>query len=445
MLSGPMITPTSVLAGSRRALTGALAGGFALSLLTIACEKVPLLAPSGSTITLTAATTVLPVNGSTSLIAQILEAGGTPPHSGTHVIFTTTLGTIEPAEAETDVNGRVTVRFVAGGANGTAIITASSGGASTGANGAVRIAVGTAAVGNVSLNANPSTISANGGTSTITAAVVDVNGNPLSSVPVRFSTSAGALSSSLVNTDEAGIAQTSLTTSVETTVTATVGVQTSGGTPPGGGTGGGTGGTGNTGNTSGQASATTTVKVNPIPTVNINPPAGTLTANSPIVFTLSIAPGTNSTAQIRDVTVNYGDGRSDNLGAVSGTNLSVQHSYGSAGTYTVRVTVTDSFGGVFSAATVIVVQPQPPLGVTINPTQTAPVGGTTTVNFTATVTPATATVASYFWSFGDGQSQTTTSNQVVHQYTSGSGVKIVSVTVTTTTGQTAQGTTSVNP
>jgi hypothetical protein len=86
----------------------------------VACEKVPLLAPVGSTITLTASTTALPVNGATQLIAQIIEASGTPPHTGTHVIFTTSLGTIEPPEIETDINGRAVVTFRAGTANGTA-------------------------------------------------------------------------------------------------------------------------------------------------------------------------------------------------------------------------------------------------------------------------------------------------------------------------------------
>src|SRR5206468_4547008 len=90
---------------------GALLG---FALLTAACERVPLLAPSGSTITLTASATALPANGTTDIIAQVIEAGGTPPHSGTAVTFTTNLGSIQPAQAETDVNGRVLVKFVAG-------------------------------------------------------------------------------------------------------------------------------------------------------------------------------------------------------------------------------------------------------------------------------------------------------------------------------------------
>jgi hypothetical protein len=376
-------------------------------------------------------------------MAQVLEAAGTPPHSGTHVLFTTTLGRVEPAEAETDVNGRVVVKFLAGGSNGTATITASSGAATTGTAGALRIAVGTAAVGRVSLTANPSTIPSNGGSSAITANVVDINGNPLIAVPVTFSTSAGALSASVVNTDAGGVASSTLTTSVQATVTATVGVQSpSGGTGSGGGNDTGTGG----GSTSTQASATVTVNVNPVPTVSITPPSGTIVANQPVTFTLSISPGANSTAQIREVTVDFGDGsRTVNLGASTGSNLSVQHRFDEDGTFTVRVTVIDTLGGVTTAATTVVVQPEPPLSVLLNASQTSS-GGTTFFTFTATVIPSTTTVQSFLWNFGDGSSpQVTTGPQVTHSYPTGSGAKTVTVTVTTTTGRTASTSIIVNP
>jgi adhesin/invasin len=418
-----------------------------VALAGTSCEKVPLLAPTGSSISLTAVTNAVPLSGSTDIIAQIVESAGTPPHSGTRVIFTTTLGRVEPPEGATDVNGRVVVRFFAGNVNGNATISASSGGASTGSNGALRISIGTAAVGRVTLTANPSVISSNGGTSTIQANVLDINGNPLSDAAVSFSTSAGALTSSLVSTNANGVAQTSLTTSVTATVTATVGVQSTGGTGTGGdggnggdanGNGGGTGG----GATTGQASASVTVSVNPIPTVSIRPTTGVLNAGQPITFTLSVQPGTNSTAQIKNVTISFGDGASETLGAVSGTDFTVQHIYSEAGTYTVRATVTDTLGGVTSAATVIVVQPEPPLSVTITFTKASTGVVPAVVTFTATVIPTTATVASYVWDFGDGSSQATTSNQVTHTYTS-AAVRTVTVTVTTTTGQTAQGQTAV--
>ena len=88
----------------------------------VSCERVPLLAPSGSTLTLTSPTTALPVNGTTRIGVQVIEPSGTPPHSGTHITFTTTLGTIRPAEAETDATGQAVVQFDAGSASGTATI-----------------------------------------------------------------------------------------------------------------------------------------------------------------------------------------------------------------------------------------------------------------------------------------------------------------------------------
>src|SRR5437870_478209 len=86
--------------------------------LAAACQKVPLLAPTGSIITLTSSATALPINGSADIIAQVIEAAGTPPHSGTQITFTTNLGTIQPSTAETDAAGPVIVRVNAGAQSG---------------------------------------------------------------------------------------------------------------------------------------------------------------------------------------------------------------------------------------------------------------------------------------------------------------------------------------
>ena len=204
----------------------------AAALLTAACDSVPLLAPSGSTIILTATNNAIAANGTAQLIAQVLEPSGTPPHPGTQVIFTTTLGVVEPGEVETDVNGRAMATFRPNGINGTATIIAASGAATTGTTGAVKIAVGTAAVGRVVVNATPATIPS-GGTSTIAASVFDVNGTPLASTAVSFATDAGTLSTSLANTNGDGVATTSLTTPQTATITASVGATA----PPSGGTG----------------------------------------------------------------------------------------------------------------------------------------------------------------------------------------------------------------
>src|SRR3954454_1068364 len=103
----------------RRSSTALAALVAAVTLFMGACEMVPLLAPSGSSITLTALATALPTNGSTDIDAQVIESGGTPPHSGTLVTFTTSIGTVQPSQAETDVSGRVQVKFVAGTGSGT--------------------------------------------------------------------------------------------------------------------------------------------------------------------------------------------------------------------------------------------------------------------------------------------------------------------------------------
>src|SRR5438045_3413937 len=117
---------------SRRRLATLVLAPAALFLIETSCNRVPLLAPSGSTITLTSATSVMAINGKATIFAQVNENAGTPPQAGTHVTFTTTLGTIEPSEASTDTSGRAAVTFTAS-SSGTASITAISGGATTGA------------------------------------------------------------------------------------------------------------------------------------------------------------------------------------------------------------------------------------------------------------------------------------------------------------------------
>src|SRR5712691_5001930 len=143
MVSAFMIT------GFRRPLLRVALG--LLAAMPIACQRVALLAPSGSTITLTTLATTLPLNGTTSLIAQVIEPAGTPPQRGTLVTFTTSLGSVEPVEAETDPGGRVLVTFKAGTKSGTATITALSVCVTTAATGAIKIAVGAAGVSSIAL------------------------------------------------------------------------------------------------------------------------------------------------------------------------------------------------------------------------------------------------------------------------------------------------------
>src|SRR5687767_8752195 len=152
-----------------------------LAALAAACDKAQLLAPTRSTITLSAPTRVLPSNGTTPITAAVMEQAGTPVQNGTTVRFTTTLGRVDPVEVQT-TNGLAITTFFAGPNSGVAEIRANSGAATGGegttATNAVSITIGAAAVNTVTVRANPSSIGPNGGTVELIATVVGENGQP---------------------------------------------------------------------------------------------------------------------------------------------------------------------------------------------------------------------------------------------------------------------------
>ena len=142
---------------------------------------------------------------------MVIESSGTPVQNGTVVTFTSSLGSIEPRNAQTD-NGQVTVTFNSGSQSGTATIGAFSGGAQAEA---LEILVGAAAAGAVSIRANPAIVPSTGGTTDIVATVVDTGGNPLRGAPVTFSTTFGQLSQANSISDLNGEARTQLTTTTD--------------------------------------------------------------------------------------------------------------------------------------------------------------------------------------------------------------------------------------
>src|SRR5687767_14307668 len=107
---------------------------YAVALATIAvvvaCDRVNLTAPTGSTVSLSIDKTVVPLGGQATVTAVVTESAGTPVHNGTVVTFQTTVGSLTPIEATT-TNGVATTTFLAGSVSGTAAISAFSGGART--------------------------------------------------------------------------------------------------------------------------------------------------------------------------------------------------------------------------------------------------------------------------------------------------------------------------
>jgi PKD repeat protein len=406
---------------------------FTAGATSIACQKVPLLAPTGSNISLTPNATALPLGGTTDIIAQVIEAAGTPPHSGTQVTFSTTLGTIQPAQAETDISGRVVVKFLAGNTSGTATITALSGGVTVAAANTVKILIGAAAVGSVSVSASPATLPSSGGTATITATVADNSGNLLPSVPVTFAIDtsttgtaggSGTLSQTVVNTDVNGKAQTALTTNRTTTVSATAGVATTSGTT-----------------TTAAQVGRATVTVNTTATITL----GAQTPNPGIAgqtVTLPVTPGTSTTASpIVRATVDWGDGRTNSF---TGLPTTISHTYTGPGSYLVLLTGVDAFGDVSTTSASVLVNPRPALVVSVTLTTANPTPGTTTA-FAITATPTTGNaITSIAVDFGDGVSGTLPGNATVVQHIyAAAGTYPVTVIATDSSGATGSAATVI--
>ena len=321
--------------------------------------------------------------------------------------FTTTIGRIEPSEARTN-NGQVRVKFISAGQSGTATITAFSGGASGKLE---NLRVGTAGAERVLVTASPQTLSPAGGTTTIVARVEDASGSGLPGVPVSFSTDAGTLSSSSAVTDASGNATTTLNTSRAAKVTANVAGKT----------------------------AEVSIGLNPRTGITLTGPTTPVSAGQPATFTI----GVRAESNIRNVTVDFGDGSSQSLGAISGS-TTVQHTYDEADTYNVRATATEASGFTEQVSTSITILPGQPPAVIITASNNNPSVGETVI-FTATVSGATSTILRYEWNFGNGaqpRTAVTTGNRATASYGT-VGSKVITVRVVQATGPSGEGTTSV--
>src|SRR5262249_32308955 len=295
--------------------------------LVAACDKVPLLAPTGSVINLFPATTSVSLNSEVTIIATVIENGvassgsggptgggtaragnGTPVQNGTVIRFTTTIGRIEPSEARTS-NGQANVRLITGNVSGEATITAYSGGASN----QIKLKVGAAAASTISVTAAPSNLGSNGGSALITATVIDEGGSGVGGVPITFTTDRGSITPTSANTDPSGTATATLTTSA----TAKVTVAAAGGK---------------------SGSATVTGSARLLSSVSVNSSSKKV-AGGPVQFDVGIGSGAN----LANVHVDFGDGNGADLGPISSSS-STFHGYCSAGQFNATASAVDATG-----------------------------------------------------------------------------------------------------
>ena len=378
------------------------------SLFLSACDKVDLTAPTDSSITLTTSQTVLPVTGKAEITATVTESAGTPVQNGTMVYFTSTVGVIDPREARTE-NGRARVTFAGNGTSGTAKIGATSGSAVATE---IEIKVGGAAASRVVLNVSPTAVPSTGGTVALLATVTDADGNRLPGVPVSFTSTAGVLANSTVVSDDNGQARTTLTTSAQASVSASAGAAESG---------------------------SIAITVASALQLTLTAPTGTLTAGTPLSFSVGIVDTNASPARL--VTLDFGDGSSQQLGSLSGT-TTVAHTYANAGTYTVTLTAVDQLGQAYSRVAVISVGARAPLIVNVTASPNTPnVQAVVTIN--VAVQPAATQVQRYEYNFGDGIQTTLASSQTTHFYAT-AGNKVITVRVVAVDGSSATGRTEIN-
>jgi PKD repeat protein len=390
---------------------------FALIFAVAACDKVALLAPTGSTVTLSVTSTSVAGNGTAEVLATVIEAGGTPVHDGTEVTFQASVGTVDPPVARTE-SGLARATFRGNGASGTATIVAFSGGARSDG---IEVRVGSAAAETVTVRVSPSTIPQNGGPIQVTATVRDVSGNTLPGAQVVFSTDNGTLSSSSAVTDAAGEATVTLTTTRQTTVRANVAGK--------------------------EGTATINVASFPTATITLNPATPVAGQTFQVTINATVPQGGSP---VQSISVDFGDGTVRTLGGTSGNqNQVLSHSYSRPGTYTITATLIDAAGERSTASTVVTVQTAL-VGVSVTASPSPATAGSP-VTVTANITnPSNAPITSVRFNFGDGS----TSTQAVagnvattqHTYQSG-GTFIVTATAIDAVGNQYPGSAqvTVNP
>ncbi len=180
-------------------------------------------------------------------------------------------------------------------------------------------------------------------------------------------------------------------------------------------------------------SATRTLKVGaPVAALTVSPSSGAV----PLAVTANASASTDPVG-IASYTFTFGDGAS--AGPQVGSQAT--HSYAAGGTYTVRVTVTDTVGATSTASRSVTAVTPPSAALTVAPSSgTAPLFVTADASGSA---PGTNPIASYTFAFGDGTTVgPQAAAQATHTYGSG-GSYTVTVTVTDSVGMTATATRSV--
>ncbi len=183
------------------------------------CKTAVLTAPDNSTLIVTVNPPVIPLGGQAVVKVVGFKASGTPVPDGTVIFFSCDIGTIE-SRKET-LSGTAEALFRSNdNRSGVAAITVTSGNAEVTPDG-VTITIGASGLKSLSLTASPPVLPVGGGASTLRVTAYDETFNTLANIPVTLSTNAGRLNSSgnVLTTNASGVAEDLLTTTVTAEVT----------------------------------------------------------------------------------------------------------------------------------------------------------------------------------------------------------------------------------
>jgi len=355
------------------------------------CKKVPLYAGEGSVIVISTDKTYLATGGAQAVISILgFNSDGTPLHDNLSVVFSATLGAVEPAQVEL-ISGKASVVFRSGNTSGVAEIRARSGNINADPN-PLKITIGSAAISVLSLSANPTSFDTGGGKSKIQARTFDSDGNPLSNIQVVLTSTSGTFEKALASytTDSQGLVEDYLNVTETTKVKAEAGSKSS------------------------------EIEIKVDDSDNVLPKAGFAFSPSPakkgeaVHFNASLS--TDSDGTIVDYRWDFGDGK-------TGSGKTLDHSFTWQGTatskdFTVILTVTDNRGGVDVTSQKVTVQGEdtnklPTAVISVSPESPK---RDEPVHFNGSMsTDPDGEIVAWYWDFGDGKSGA--GKTVSHTYT----------------------------
>lgn len=191
-------------------LLALLLGVLALGLGVVACDSSNPIAPSGSSLTVTANPTTIGLNQVSTITVTGFKPDGNPLNPGSQITLSTDLGALDATVLSIDNNGRATTVLRPDGRTGPATVTASLPAAESMAMAAVQIGESVETKPTLSVVVSPNTI-ALGETATVSAIARNADGSSLGAGgQVRLRTDLGTLDAENLVTDSNGEASTIL-------------------------------------------------------------------------------------------------------------------------------------------------------------------------------------------------------------------------------------------